>query len=112
MAAVARRATVTPPKNALELAQFLRTDMLGLRMQDAGCGLQDVGCTRDPHYSSLHTLYSLSVATLIQNGHERFLRNVDLSDRLHAFFSFTLLRPKFPFACNIAAVTFGCHVFA
>ena len=57
MAVVARRATVTPPKNALELAQFLRTDMLGLRMQDAGCWMWDALAIHTTLHSTLCALY-------------------------------------------------------
>ena len=43
---------------------------------------------------------------------ERLLRNVDLPDAFHPFFSFLLFLQQFPFARDIAAVAFRGHVFS
>src|SRR5690606_34341870 len=48
----------------------------------------------------------------IENGHERFLRNVDAADRLHPLLAFLLLGPQLALARDVAAVALGGHVLA
>src|SRR5437879_7778808 len=43
---------------------------------------------------------------------ESFLRNVDLADALHSFFSFFLFLQQFAFPGDVAAVAFRGHVFS
>src|SRR5260370_31754239 len=43
---------------------------------------------------------------------ESFLRNVDLADALHSFFSFFLFLQEFAFPGDVAAVAFRGHVFS
>ncbi len=46
-----------------------------------------------------------------ENSHEGFLRNFDAADHLHALLALFLLLQQFAFARDIAAITFGKHVF-
>ena len=47
-----------------------------------------------------------------EDGDERFLRDVDVADFLHALLAFALLVKKLAFTGDIAAVAFGENVFA
>ena len=48
----------------------------------------------------------------LQYRHERFLRDVDAADALHALFAFFLFLQQLAFAGDVAAVAFGGDVFA
>src|SRR5690349_960733 len=46
----------------------------------------------------------------LEDGHERFLRNVNTADALHALFAFLLLFEQLALARDVAAVALGRHV--
>ena len=48
----------------------------------------------------------------LQHRHERFLRDVDAADALHALFAFFLFLEQFSFARHVAAVALGGDVLA
>src|SRR6185369_10034131 len=48
----------------------------------------------------------------LENGQERFLRNLHAPDRLHPFLSRLLLFEQLALARDVAAVAFGQHVLA
>src|SRR6476661_6907291 len=48
----------------------------------------------------------------LENGQERFLRNLDAADRLHPLLSRLLLFEQLALARDVAAVAFGQHVLA
>src|SRR5260370_25719739 len=48
----------------------------------------------------------------LQHGEERFLRNVNLADTLHAALAFFLFFEEFAFARDVAAIALGGNVFA
>src|SRR5437016_12785258 len=48
----------------------------------------------------------------LEHFDKRFLRNVDLPDALHSFFSFFLFLQGFAFPGDVAAVAFRGHVFS
>ncbi|CSF95185.1 Uncharacterised protein [Shigella sonnei] len=47
----------------------------------------------------------------MQNGEERFLRQLDVTDLLHAFLTFFLLLQQLFLTADIAAITFSQYVF-
>src|SRR5262245_46638073 len=52
----------------------------------------------------------LSSLIRFQNRQERFLRDFDLADLLHAFLAGGLLGPQFALAGDVAAIALGRHV--
>src|SRR6266850_1020714 len=57
-------------------------------------------------------LFVVGRGSHLQHGEERFLRNVNLADALHAALAFFLFLEEFAFAGNVTAVAFGENVFA
>ena len=43
----------------------------------------------------------------VQDRHERFLRDVDVADRLHSFLTLFLFGPQFSLSRNVATLTFA-----
>src|SRR6266480_4032146 len=64
--------------------------------------------------SNMGTLRSsaLVFAAYLQNRQKRFLRNLDVSQLLHAFLAFLLFLEQLAFAGHVAAIAFCEHVLA
>src|SRR6185437_10311692 len=60
-------------------------------------------------YSETGWAFLPSLANL-EHREERFLRNVDAADALHAFFAFLLLFEQLALAGDVAAIAFGQYV--
>ena len=49
---------------------------------------------------------------VVQDAHERFLRDLNIADGFESSFSFFLLFEHFHFSSNVATIEFGGNVFA
>src|SRR5882672_8178820 len=77
----------------------------------AGAGADPDGWEDAPPLG-FESRFSFFAISRLEHFDERFLGNVDCSKRFHAFFAFFLFLEQFPFACDVAAVTFRGHVLA
>lgn len=95
----------SPPGSGLTFATFWRKDKLIRAPQQTRHHSSD---DRDQgkHVRHANSLGLFAVFTNVQNGEERFLRKLDVTDLLHAFLTVFLLLQQLFLTADVAAVAF------